>query len=322
MKTSGPAHHDSCGAGPADARAETVDGVALSLDMSVNSSRRLTNHVASDDRCCWTAGQIPPTLGASDVLLVPLTQRVDAHVELDDTGGQYCPQTNLRRREREGQMNVNEPPSSEVSTASLTDALGRVTSSKMHVLDLVSPTPGRVLRGRAATIRYVPFREDVFDAESNSMARFFYEAIPTDPEGTVLVLESSGCRTVSMGGGTKLSRLQNWNLAGLITDGRLRDFAELARYKPVIYCGGETVKAGTAAIMPIAANVPVVIGGVTVLPGDYLYADSAGAVCIPSSLVDVVFRLAEEIDSDDLAAAARIRNEDREGRRAREYHEL
>ena len=187
---------------------------------------------------------------------------------------------------------LNDPRTGNISSASLTDALGRLTTHTAHVLDLVSPTPGRILRGRAVTIRFVAFRSDVFDAEVNSFARLFYEAIPDDPEGAVLVLDSGGHPHVSVGGGTKLSRLQNRKLAGLLTDGRLRDFGELERYEPVFYCSGETVKAGTADLMPIAVNVPVVVGGATVLPGDFVYADAAAAVIIPSGLVDEAFQLA------------------------------
>ena len=119
-----------------------------------------------------------------------------------------------------------------VSTASLTDALGRLVDHRAHVLDLVSPTPGRVLFGEAATIRFVPFRSDLFDESRHSFARHFYDAVPAHPSGTVLVLDSSGHPDVSVGGGTKFSRLQNLGMAGLITDARLRDFDDLRHYKP------------------------------------------------------------------------------------------
>ena len=154
------------------------------------------------------------------------------------------------------------------------------------------------------------FVRDVFDAEVNSFARLFSEAIPDDPEGAVLVLDSGGHPHVSVGGGTKLSRLQNRKLAGLLTDGRLRDFGELERYEPVFYCSGETVKAGTADLMPIAANVPVVVGGVTVLPGDFVYADAAAAVIVPSGLVDEAFPLAARIELEDAGFLTSIRAED------------
>ena len=128
----------------------------------------------------------------------------------------------------------------------------------------------------------------------------------------MLVLDSSGHPNVSVGGGTKLSRLQNIGMAGLITDARLRDFADLKHYKPVFYCSGETVSAGTETLMPIAADVPVSLGGATVVPGDYIYADQAGAVVIPEKLLDHVFDVAAAIEAQDRAFVTEIRQEDPE----------
>ncbi|WP_146770202.1 hypothetical protein [Mesorhizobium hawassense] len=42
------------------------------------------------------------------------------------------------------------------SVAAVTDALGRVLNHQANALDLVSPTPGRVLFGVAVTIRFLP----------------------------------------------------------------------------------------------------------------------------------------------------------------------
>lgn len=200
------------------------------------------------------------------------------------------------------------PP--QVSTAALTDALGQLSTHRVHVLDLVTPTPGRSLSGKAVTIRFVPFRQDLHDARVNNFTRLFYEAVGDDPTGLVLVLDSGGQPNVSVGGGIKLSRLHNHQLSGLLTDGRLRDFAELKDYDPVFYCGGETLMAGTADLIPIAANVPVVIGRVTVLPGDFVYADAAGAVIIPSALVDETFRLATNIEHEEATTLKRISAEE------------
>jgi len=199
-----------------------------------------------------------------------------------------------------------------VSTAALTDALGRLTPHRTHILDLVSPTPGRVLHGPAITIQFVPYRHDLYDAQVHNFARFFYRAIGAGAAQSVLVLGNAGPADVSLGGGTKLSRVQNHALAGLITDARLRDFGELAGYDPVFYCAGETIKAGTADVMPVAANVPVVVGGVTVLPGDLVHADAAGAVIVPADLADEAFRLAVDVEHEDASFAASIREEDPE----------
>lgn len=196
------------------------------------------------------------------------------------------------------------------SGATLTDAVGRICRHRAHVLNLVSPTPGRRLFGRAVTIRYLPYRADIFDADRRTFASCFYDAIDREAEGLVLVLDSSGQHDISVGGGAKFSRLHNHGLAGLITDARIRDFVELAALDPVFYCRGEAVEAGARDLMPVEANGPVSLGGTTVIPGDYIYADSAGVVVIPGRHLDQVLASAAEIEAEDKAILPVIRAED------------
>jgi regulator of RNase E activity RraA len=98
-------------------------------------------------------------------------------------------------------------------------------------------------------------------------------------------------------------------MAGLLTDGRIRDFHELASYAPVFYCAGEAVAAGSRALMPIAVNVPVSLRGTTIVPGDYIYADAAGVVVIPAIHLDRALDLAREIDAQDQAFLESIPSE-------------
>src|SRR4051794_6829044 len=116
---------------------------------------------------------------------------------------------------------------SRVRTADVVDAMGRLHQHRCHLLDLVSPTPGRRLFGPAATISYLPACGAALPPERYNFKRFFYEAIEGGAEGHVLVLAGNGYTDASLGGGTKLSRAQNHGLAGILADGRLRDFAEL-----------------------------------------------------------------------------------------------
>lgn len=197
-----------------------------------------------------------------------------------------------------------------LSAASLSDAVDRLCGHRAHILDLVSPTPGRKLFGRAVTIRYVPYRSDISDDDGRSFARYFYDAIGDDADGVVLVLDSSGQRDVSIGGGAKFSRLHNHGLAGLVTDARIRDFEEVAAFDPVFYCRGEAVRAGAGDLMPVAANVPASLRGTTLVPGDYVYADHSGVVVIPAGHLEQVLRSAAEIDAEDKAILSAIRQED------------
>jgi regulator of RNase E activity RraA len=193
--------------------------------------------------------------------------------------------------------------------ADLVDAMARVHRHRCHILDLVSPTPGRILFGPAVTISYFPSCSAGLDPERYNLANLFYEAVGNDPEGKVLVLASNGYVDVSMGGGTKLSRLQHHRLAGVLTDGRLRDFDELAGYDFAAYCAGEATRWGGGEVTPFQANVPVVLRGVGVIPGQYVFADSSGAVVIPPGELDQVLAEARSIEADDARYREQIARE-------------
>ena len=196
-----------------------------------------------------------------------------------------------------------------VKSASLVDAMGRTHTHQCHVLDMVSPTPGRVVFGQAITMDFMPVRGDLDHQDVNNYARFFYEAIGEGGGGKVLVMASNGNNDVSMGGGTKHSRLQNHKLDGLITDGRLRDFDELSEYDFGTYCKGKAVRWGGDAVVPVAVNVPVVLGGVRVIPGDYIYADDAAIVIIPEKDIESVLKEAFSIENEDALFIEKIKNE-------------
>jgi 4-hydroxy-4-methyl-2-oxoglutarate aldolase len=184
-------------------------------------------------------------------------------------------------------------------TADLVDAMGRLHRHRCHLLDLISPTPGRVLFGPAVTISYFPSCSAALDPDRYNLANLFYEAVGDEPEGKVVVLASNGYIDASMGGGTKLSRLQQHGCAGVLTDGRLRDFDELAGYDFAAYCSGEATKWGGGEVTPFQANVPVVLSGVGVVPGQYVFADSSGAVVIPDQQVEDVLTGAREMEGED-----------------------
>ena len=197
-----------------------------------------------------------------------------------------------------------------VSCSSIVDAMAARHSHPAHILDLVSPTPGAVLFGRAVTIRFLPTRRDIQHPVDNDFASLFYRAIAEGGVGAVLVMSNGGHPDAALGGGRKLSRLRHNGLAGVLADGRLRDFSDLSEYGFATYCRGETVRQGGSLVMPAAANVPVEVSGVTVLPGDYVYADSSGAVIVPAGDIWEILAAAAESEERDAASAERMRSED------------
>jgi 4-hydroxy-4-methyl-2-oxoglutarate aldolase len=196
-----------------------------------------------------------------------------------------------------------------LKAADLVDAMGRLHRHRCHILDLVSPTPGRVLFGPAVTISYFPSCSAALDPDRYNLRNLFYEAVGDEPEGKVVVLASNGYTDVSMGGGTKLARLQDHGCAGVLTDGRLRDFDELAQYDFASYCSGEATRWGGDTVTPFEANVPVVLRGVGVIPGQYVFADSSGAVLIPEDQIDEVVEGARAVESEDARYREQIARE-------------
>ncbi len=197
-----------------------------------------------------------------------------------------------------------------VSCSSLVDAVRARWRHPSYVLDLVTPTPGRVLFGPAITLAFMPARADLRHPVDHDFAANFYSAAQGSEPGSVLVMSSGGHPDAALGGSRKLSRLERAGVAGVLADGRLRDFGELAEYGFATYCRGETVAQGGDLVMPWATNVPIEIGGVAVVPGDYVYADGAGAVVIPASAVDEILEYAQAREVQDRESMEAIQAED------------
>ena len=193
--------------------------------------------------------------------------------------------------------------------ADLVDAMGRTHRHRCHILDLVSPTPGRILFGPAVTISYFPSCSASLDPERYNLASLFYEAVGDEPADKVVVLASNGYTDTSLAGGTKLLRLHQHGCAGVLTDGRLRDFDELARYEFAAYCSGEATRWGGGHVTPFQANVPVVLDRVAVLPGSYVFADVSGAVVIPAGQIEDVLAEARRVEAEDAVFREQIAQE-------------
>lgn len=98
----------------------------------------------------------------------------------------------------------------------------------------------------------------------------------------------------SVGGDIKFLRLKQRGVAGLVTDGSVRDTGALLGYGFPVFSHSTTANQGPAAMQPWAVDDVVMVGGVAVRPGDYLVGDQDGVVVIPSTMAEDVLRLAHE----------------------------
>lgn len=183
-----------------------------------------------------------------------------------------------------------------LGVADVVDAMTMTLGHRAHIIGLDSPDPTRVLVGPAVTISFLPVRKDLMDPDKHSLGPAIYRAVgQRDPAGSVLVMASNGYGQTSLGGGTKLSRVENLGMAGILADGMLRDYEELNTYGFATYCTGETVRAGGNEVQPYLADVPVAVGGVTVVPGDVIFARGSAAVVIPAGEAAAILTRARQL---------------------------
>ncbi len=198
-----------------------------------------------------------------------------------------------------------------VGTADVVDAIWMLHSHRSHISGLVGPPGNETIIGPALTISFMPTRDDVMDRALHGLGPAFYQAVADhDPSGAVLVMASNGHPTTSMGGSTKLSRVENFGMAGVVSDGSLRDFDEIGAYSFSAYCHGEAIMRGGPEVLPFLSDVPVAVGGVTVIPGDIIFADPTGVAVVPAAEADKIFEMAIENKAAELGMLQMIAAED------------
>ncbi len=155
--------------------------------------------------------------------------------------------------------------------------------------------PGKKMVGRALTLQLMPSRADVADAQAAEWkekggGRLSHQtAIDMLQPGDVFVVDAFG--SIPSGGiiGDNLA-YYIWKTtgAGFVIDGAIRDLEGIAGFDLAGYFRAATPPA-IRNVMVTGINIPVRIGGTTVMPGDVVLGDREGVYFIPPHLVkDIV----------------------------------
>ena len=166
------------------------------------------------------------------------------------------------------------------------------------VIDGVRPLkPGTTLVGVAKTLRFVPNREDLFKSHGggyNAQKRAFDSLKP----GEVIVIEARGESGSGTLGDILALRAKSLGAAGVVTDGGVRDAAEVAGILPVFATAKNPAVLGRKHV-PWESDVAVACGNATVLPGDVIVGDDDGVIVIPRDLAEEVVDAALEKETED-----------------------
>ena len=158
-----------------------------------------------------------------------------------------------------------------LQTGYVADALGG-RGALDHRIKPLAPFSGTLL-GTALTCHCGP---------GDNLALF--GALHAAEAGDVLVAAADGFTHTAVAGDLMMGMARNRGIAGLVTDGMVRDAAGIRAVGLPVFCAGVTPNS-PARNGPGHVGLPVVIGGVQVASGDVIVGDDDGVVVIPRGLL-------------------------------------
>ena len=183
----------------------------------------------------------------------------------------------------------------QVTTATLTTILLKKGLRNVWLRGTRPLRPGQPrLVGRAFTLRFVPAREDLATPESWSSPISTRAAIEAMPAGCIAVVDAMGVQDAGIFGDILCARMAKRGVAGLVTDGVVRDLAGVLGSGLPVWCSGAAAPPSVAGLTFVAWQQPIACGGVAVFPADIIVVDDDGAVLIPANLLDEILVAAPE----------------------------
>ncbi|MET3927215.1 RraA family protein [Devosia sp. 2618] len=177
-----------------------------------------------------------------------------------------------------------------------TATLGHVLHSGFVDPAVAPLLPGARIAGTAFTVR-IP------GADSATL----HYALTMVRPGDVLVIDRSGDDSHACWGGVVTNAAKLCGVAGAIIDGRATDLNEIRANAMPVWARGVSSKTTKFLGLGGAINVPVSIGGQTVLPGDGIFADESGVVVISPDRLEGLVDQALAMQDNELRVLARLR---------------
>jgi regulator of RNase E activity RraA len=182
-----------------------------------------------------------------------------------------------------------------ITTATLTTVLLKKGLRNVWLRGTKPLRPGQKrLVGPAFTLRFAPAREDLATPESWGSPISTRAAIECMPPGCVAVVDAMGITDAGIFGDILCQRMKVRGVAGLVSDGVVRDVAGVLRTDLPVWCTGAAAPPSVAGLTFVGWQEPIGCGGVAVFPDDVIVADEDGAVVIPSALLNYVVEAAVE----------------------------
>lgn len=187
-----------------------------------------------------------------------------------------------------------------LSTSTAADALRGHAPQRLMMRGIrpVVPVAGAVA-GKVRTLRYLPARADLTLPALHARTRVLDALAP----GEILVVQAIPGGMPVIGDLTGL-RAHQAGAAAVITDGTVRDTADIRRLGLPLFAGGLSPALTDLPDIPWEYDTPIACGGVTVLPGDWLIADADGVLVVPPAFAPALAEAAPRLLAEEAFSKA------------------
>lgn len=156
---------------------------------------------------------------------------------------------------------------------------------------------GQRFHGNALTVRMLVGTPGTFAPEEIALGKILEGASKDD----VIIIDVGG-EYITVWGELAAIAAQNIGVAGLIVDGAVRDADIMQELGFPVITRHICPTAGKTRLRLGSVNQePVKVGGVSVSPGDFVFADETGAVVVPKDMYDSTLEELEKIKKKENA---------------------
>jgi regulator of RNase E activity RraA len=190
---------------------------------------------------------------------------------------------------------------SALDSCAISDALDKL-GLKGVATGLQRMATGQRISGRVVTVKL-----EADDGRRIASRHLGTTAIEAAQPGDVIVVEQrTGIDAASWGGNLSLAA-QLRQVAGVIVEGPARDIDEAQGYDFPLFARTRTPHTARGRVVETGTNVPIVVSGIPVAPGDFVVADGTGVVFVAARHIEEVLEAAEAIAARERMMVAALR---------------
>ena len=163
----------------------------------------------------------------------------------------------------------------------------------------------RRIAGRVTTVKLATVAEvQASGAQSSTPPKHLCASAieASGPDSVIVVEQRTDIEAGSWGGlltlGAKLKQI-----AGVISEGLVRDIDEAKQYDFPVFARGMTTRTARGRVAEVGTHVDIIVGDTSVSDGDYVIADKSGVVFIAAAQIVAVLSIAEQIVAKEAAMA-------------------